>query len=372
MNNAKKTSCEILYSPKDERFSESIRKFQGCPTIAITKNGRIYVAWYAGGTREPHMDNYNYLIYSDDDGESWSEPLLVIPSNKELMIHALDIQLWTDPDGKLHVFWVQNNVKPEPETMPTAREDQPLVAVEGYLFDDFCHSMWEIVCENPDAEEPRFSTPRMLDKGFLRCKPTVLKSGRWLFFNYDQIDERYGYSISDDKGKSFRHAYGKKKLSTVFDETMAYQKNDGSIRVFARTSLGEIAEFYSFDDAESFTEPTLSGIVGANTRHYVSRTPTGRIILVKNDSREKRINMTVCLSDDDGESFKYSHCVDERVSSYPDVDFYGGKIYLVYDRERIGEKEILFMKFTEEDIINGTTPKRPSIISKPLKNKQKL
>ncbi len=365
MGNAEIKSCDILYRPKDEKYAENIRKFQGCPTIAISPRGRIFVAWYAGGTREPHIENYNILVYSDDDGKNWSEPLLIIPSSKEMLVHALDIQLFTDNDGKLHVYWVQNNVKPEPDVLPKTRPDQPLVAVEGYLFDDFRHSMWEIICENPDDENPLFSEPQRLDMGFLRCKPTILSNGDWLFFNYDQIDSRYAYAISSDGGKTLHRHYAGEKLSTVFDETMAYQKENGEIRVFARTSLGEIAEFSSFDNAKSFTEARLSRIVGANTRFYVSRTPSGKILLVKNDDREKRINMTACLSDDDGETWKYSLTVDPRVTSYPDVDFYNGRIYLVYDRERIGEREILFMSFTEEDIISGTSQPLMSIISKP-------
>ena len=98
--------------PTDPIYAESIRKFQGCPTLAITRGGRIYMGWYAGGTREPHMENYNLLIYSDDLGKNWSRPLLIIPSSKEKCVHALDIQLWTAPDGRLFVFWVQNNTHP--------------------------------------------------------------------------------------------------------------------------------------------------------------------------------------------------------------------------------------------------------------------
>ena len=169
MNNAKSIACELLYKPSDPKFSEDIRRFQGCPTLASTRGGRIFLGWYSGGTREPHIENYNLVIYSDDGGESWSAPLLVIPSNKERLVHALDIQLWCDPDGRLHVCWVQNNVLPEPEIMPEAKPGQPLVAVEGYMFSDFTHSWWEAVCDEPDAIEPRFSEPRCLDIGFLRC-----------------------------------------------------------------------------------------------------------------------------------------------------------------------------------------------------------
>ena len=103
MNNANKHSCPVIVRPDPEDYDEKSREYQGCPTIAITKNGRIFVAWYAGGFNEPHMDNYNLVHYSDDDGKTWSDMCVVIPSSKELLIHALDIQLWIDPAGALHV-----------------------------------------------------------------------------------------------------------------------------------------------------------------------------------------------------------------------------------------------------------------------------
>lgn len=69
MDNAKNISCDVLYKPQSIKFSEEIRMFQGCPTIAVTKKGRIYLGWYSGGTSEPHMENYNLVIYSDDEGK---------------------------------------------------------------------------------------------------------------------------------------------------------------------------------------------------------------------------------------------------------------------------------------------------------------
>ena len=44
-------SCPVLFSPCDEKYDEKKQLFQGCPTIAITKNGRIFVGWYAGGLK---------------------------------------------------------------------------------------------------------------------------------------------------------------------------------------------------------------------------------------------------------------------------------------------------------------------------------
>ncbi|MBE6644489.1 MAG: exo-alpha-sialidase [Ruminococcaceae bacterium] len=366
-----KEACPVLYRPEDKLYKEEIRLFQGCPTVAVTEGGRIYLGWYAGGTGEPRLENYNLLIYSDDGGKTFSEPLIVIPSDKERMVHALDIQLWRAPDGAIWLFWVQNNVRTltaDNEYMLSAMQTdkRPVVTVEGNIYPDMRHTEWCIVCKNPDDENPEFSEPRLLDIGFLRCKPTVLSDGRWFFPNYDQLTDNYGYSISKDEGKSFTRYYGSEKLPTGFDETMVYEKNNGDIRMLARCAPGELAETTSHDGAESWSETKLSGIDSPSTRFFISRTPTGKVILVNNDSREGRTRMSVWLSDDDGDTWKYKKTVGnpEYITSYPDVDFFEDKIYLTYDRGRTKEREIYFSVFTEADIMNPKTELEARVISR--------
>ena len=46
-------------------------------------------------------------------------------------------------------------------------------------------------------------------------------------------------------------------------------------------------------------------------------------------------------------------------------DFFDGKIYLTFDRERTGAKEIRLLVFTEDDIISPDTTLHSVIISKP-------
>ena len=228
--------------------------------------------------------------------------------------------------------------------------------------------MWMSVCEDPDADHPIFDEPRRVDKGFLRCKPTVVSNDKILFFNYDQLSERYGFSVSGDLGHSFSHRYGAVKFPTNFDEAMAYVRCDGSIRMLARTvkGCGRLAESVSYDGGESWSEAVLSNIVSPGSRFFVSRLESGRILLVHNDSAQSRSNMALYLSDDDGETFKYKRIIDTRDQvSYPDCDFFGGRIYLTYDFERCGAREILFSSFTEEDIMDSTRCIDVRVVSKP-------
>lgn len=148
---------------------------------------------------------------------------------------------------------------------------------------------------------------------------------------------------------------------------MAYETKDHIIRMLARTNIHELAVTESLDYGRSWSETKLSGIDSPGTRFYISRTPTGRLLLVNNDAREQRTNMTIYLSEDDGKTWRYKCCIDTRNDlSYPDVDFYNGKIYLTYDRERCGAKEILLSCFTEDEIISGKKDFEIKIISKPV------
>ena len=77
-----------------------------------------------------------------------------------------------------------------------------------------------------------------------------------------------------------------------------------------------------------------------------------------------RKDMSIWLSEDDGETWKYETLIDSRTGvSYPDADQSpDGTIYVVYDHERQADLDILAVKFREEDLIEGKEIK-PFIIS---------
>lgn len=321
--------------------------WQGCPGIAVTKKGRIFVSVYQGGPAEPHPDNYSTLIYSDDDGKTWSNPVFVTYGSKEDLVHTVDLQVAVSEDGSLDLFWMQEDYL----------KNDKFINNFGCYFYDTEHASYTVKVIDPDADELVFTEPKYISKGFTRNKPVKLSNGDKMYFNYDHSCDRYGITISPDNDKTFKRIYGGKKLPTPFDETMGYELKDKSIRMLARTSVDYLAETFSFDGGYTWTDGVKTDIQNSNTRFYVGRTPSGNILLVNNEGtnvpKDQRTNLTVCLSDDDGKTFKYKKLLDgKRNVSYPDVDYYNGKIYVVYDkdREKVGTNEILLTNFTEEDI----------------------
>ena len=346
----------------DEGFGAATRAWQGCPTVAVTKKGRIFAGWYTGGMFEPCIDNYNVLAMSNDGGETWIDPVLTIGTDKENRMRRIDIQLWMAENNALWVMW----------TLSPYYETSKLASIkDGWDIDyhrEFpCTEV--MVCKDPDAEVLMWEKPRYLCDGFMRCKPILTKTGRIIAPGYDYAGERYLLSLSDDHGESFRkvHAEGKPEVR-VFDEIMPYENAEGRLRFLARTNTGWYLKADSFDDGETWTKAE-NYVKATNSRCYIGRMKDDSILFVGNAAEDSRTGMKVSLSVDGGETFAYEMLLENRESvSYPDVDQDdAGHIYIVYDRERdnrahlntdtwVSEaaKEILLCRLTVEDIRRGT------------------
>ena len=65
--------------PDKPIHSPDNRAFQGIPSLAVAPGGRLWATWYAGVTPGEDQNNYVVLSTSDDDGETWTEVLVVDP-----------------------------------------------------------------------------------------------------------------------------------------------------------------------------------------------------------------------------------------------------------------------------------------------------
>ena len=348
-----------------EEYSEENRYWQGCPSVAVTKGGRLFAAWYSGGMFEPCIDNYNLMVKSDDGGKTWSKPLVVIETDKKRKMRNIDIELWITEENELWIMWVMS---PYYDTS----EKASIKNFKPFDFHKEFKGVTVMVCKNPDAEELVFEEPRYMCKGFLRNKPIKISDGRIIAPAYDwDNEEYYMIRISSDNGKTFEDVKtGKKPQNKVYDEIMVYEY-DGVLHLLARTNLGYYAKTDSFDGGKTWTE-TEEFEKAPSTRMYIGVLKSGAVVYVRNVSDEKRNGMKVCLSRDGGKTFPYELVLDDRANlSYPDLDEDDkGNLYIVYDRERNNfirlnketqtsdaAKEILISVVTEKDIESGTLSK---------------
>lgn len=322
-----------------EKYDAAFRRFQGVPALERSKGGRLWAAFYGGGTCEG-AENYVLVLTSDDDGRSWSNPRLAIdPPDK---VRACDPCLWLDPLNRLWLFWAQSY---------------------GY-YDGRC-GVWASVCDDPDAESPAWSAPRRIWHGIMVNKPTVLASGEWLLpitlwsnkesgLN-DLPDERYSNVIvSDDQGATYYKRGFADVENRCYDEHMIVERRDGSLWMLVRTTYG-IGESVSLDQGKTWSPGKPTRLGGPSSRFFIRRLRSGRLLLVNHYGFKGRSHLTAQLSDDDGLTWNEGLLLDKRDEvSYPDgLEAPDGTLYIIYDRERTKHMEILLAVFSEEDVLAG-------------------
>lgn len=340
-------------------------------TIGIerTPGGRLWACWVAGGD-SPKA--FFVLASSDDDGEHWSHPRLVLDSHSPELPHDRSIlvgNLWTDPTGKLWLIF-----------------DQSMHMFDGRA------GVWATVCENPDAETPVWSKPRRIWHGVTLNKPTVLSNGEWML--PISLDQRTGFGpfkgcfkeldpvrganvfVSTDKGKTWKRRGAATFPNPDWHEHMIVERKDGTLWMLARTAKG-IMQTTSTDGGRTWARPTVpEGIRQPNARFHIRRLASGRLLLIKHgdkiDAHHGRVQLSAWLSEDDGATWKGGLVLDERKGiSYPDgFQAPDGSIYISYDRNRSTDGEILLARFTEEDILAkklvSPQSKLKMLISRPL------
>lgn len=345
-------------------------------TIGIerTPKGRIWVCWTGGGDSP---DAFFVLASSDDNGESWSKPKVVIDP------HDINLgeprrcsvgNLWSDPLGRLWLFF-----------------DQSMSSFDGRA------GTWYTICENPDSDQPVWSRPERIWHGCALNKPIVLKDGTWVLpvslwqrwaitlhpragtrykESYHELDSLRMANVftSSDKGKSWSRAGGILFPKASFDEHIIVEKNDGSLWMTARTNNG-IWESSSINKGKTWSVPQkFMECIGS--RHFIRRLSSGRLLLVKNggtnEQTKTRSKLMAFLSDDDGKTWRGGLMLDERRGvSYPDgFQSPEGTIYISYDRNRDTDGEVLLARFTENDVLEGRFWEKNSrariLICKPL------
>jgi predicted neuraminidase len=341
--------------------------------IERTPKGRLWVSWFGG---DDSRDAYILLAKSDDDGNTWSDPLFMVdpePSPNGLRQRALVGNLWTDPQGRLWMFF-----------------DKALRFFDGRA------GVWATVCANPDDEVPVWSEPKRIGHGATLNKPTVLANGDWLLpvslwqRDYMRADFPAGNElfkeldpqrmanvfVSKDRGASWTRRGGVLAVQRQFDEQMIVERRDGSLLMFLRTDYG-IAETESFDQGRSWTAPERSALEHVSARIFVRRLASGRVLLVKHGELYRkpaeRSHLTAYLSDDDCKTWKGGLLLDERAGvSYPDgFQAPDGLVTIAYDRKRI-DGEILMATFAEEDVLSGAPVSGRVRLRVPVKQTQAI
>jgi len=285
-----------ILRPVPEKYSDANRRWQGIPSLEVLRDGGVWVCWYSGGGGECG-ENFVLLAHSGDGGETWSQPIFAIdpPGN----VRAFDPAIWSDPNGKLWLFWAQGE---ESKFNPSIWDGRV--------------GVWAVTTENPEAGvDAVWSEPRRLSNGIMMGKPLVDSKNRrlfpvaiWRFDSKYKIDEKLrgaAVYVSTDGGETLDF-YGRAEVPrdvSIFDEHNLIEKKDGTLWLLNRTTYG-IGESFSTDGGATWS---------------------GGLVL------DERNNV-----------------------SYPDGgQTEDGTIFVTYDFDRYGEREIYVARFAEADVAAG-------------------
>jgi len=335
-----------------EAHSPALRRLTCVPSLAVSpKNGRLWASYYGGVTPGEDANTYIVLSTSADKGKSWKDVLIAESGDCR---RVFDPELWVAPDGRLRWTLTSRrcNNKPADHLDPYRgnRDDES----DDHLF------MAEMDAEGEPNEIPAL---RLVADGVMMCKPLALRDGTWLFPVSHWFEEPSAcFFASTDSGKTFAYRGGVShfpKENRLYDEHTLVERKDGSLLTIIRAKKNPTClESVSTDGGKTWAVGKKARFEHTSSRHFLRRLKSGRLLLVKNGPIDKdvgRKEITAFLSDDEGETWKGGLVLDERsYTSYPDGDQAAdGTIYVIYDHDRLVTQEILFVAFTEEEVLAG-------------------
>lgn len=336
----------------DHFHSHSSRRFSGIPSIAVSWGGRLWATWYSGPTAGEDSNNYVVLSTSSNGGADWKEVLVADP-DCDGPRRSFDPEVWITPEGRLRWMWADREVP--------LRDGASNSFTCGHYF----ANTDRLMCVELDAEaEPVADgiVPTEIASGVMMCKPAVLRNGRRLFPVAAWFDDFSARVYEGGSDLARLEPVGSAMLPRErrqFDEHNIVELADGTLRLYMRTKSGPDGAWQSDsgDGGRTWSTSKPCPFAHTNSRLFVRRLASGALLLVKNgplDSDIGRSDMTAFVSDDDGATWKGGLVLHNGPCSYPDGDQAAdGTIFVTFDNDRMGNQEILFAKFTEDDVRAG-------------------
>lgn len=323
-----------LSGETNENYYPESRKWNGIST-AVSYGNNLFAAWYTGGTKEPHSDNYIPVAASDDNGETWKDPFLIVdPINDTSVVLPV---FFVNGAGELLLYY---------SVLPGSK-------------------MYGIKLMNADGplDQITYEGPFLVSQRTVFVKPTILSDGSIVYATGDKVGYSGVYKSVDD-------GYSYTKIATIpskyvkpektYTEASIVERADGSLWMLSRLEKGYhggIEQAFSYDKGITWT--TSEGgleypLQGPGSRTGFMKLRSGALLFVTNESTSNRDMMTAYLSEDDGKTWPYSILIDRYTSAYPEVyQDPDGKILIVYDKGRYLENSIRLTILREEDIKAG-------------------
>lgn len=227
-------------------------------------DGRILFAYssYVGDTQHDHGDCNISAIYSSDEGESWSESVVIAKASDFGVGNIMSVSALVQEDGSVGLYFL---VKENDKTTTIARA----ISKDGV---DFCIERCGMNCVKAYYVVNNDRIRRMSDNSIVAPAAYVCVDSE----RYDRLWISVCL-VSRDDGKTFEATKPRLTIPVLRSGDVGMQEPgiiehlDGTVRLFARTSAGYQYESYSRDFMNSFTMPMPSVFQSPTSPMQISR-----------------------------------------------------------------------------------------------------
>jgi len=285
-------------------------------------DGRLFLGYsdFYGGNWRDHGAARIMGKWSEDEGETWSEPFLLQENIGDL--NVMEASLVRLPSGRVLLSFMQKDS--EGDSTDGKGVLHPLLRYS----DDECQT-WSDISPITRGAAYWCSTNDRFER--LSCGRILLAVG----------EARTGCHVwlSDDDGATWRQGKGaiKPPEGERYAEPTVVELATGTVAMFIRTSTGNIHIAHSHDGGDTWALHTDWGPSAPYAPCMVRRVPDSDDLLLIWTNHSIRSNLTAAISHDHGETWENYRILEEqeawpmpRSHTYPSLAFLNGNAHMTY------------------------------------------
>jgi len=351
------------------------------PGIVECPNGDLLVSWYRGSGERQADDVAVWGARLKKGARQWSEPFLLADTPG---FPDGNTALHLDARGRLWLFWpvILANTWESCLTQYRVAEryngpGAPVWTWQGSLFlrpRDFERKMlegWEhrrtlsaqppedVVSPEQVANMKRLIADKLASRlGWqVRCKPTVLPSGRLLLPLYSDTFSAGLMAISDDGGVTWFASEPLAGYGSI--QPTVLRRADGTLVAYMRENgpLQRVRVAESRDDGLSWGPVGVTDLPNPGSGLDGVRLRNGHWALVYNDTTRGRHSLAVSVSDDEGRTWRWTRHLERGPTGsyhYPAViQARDGRLHVAYSYFVQGGKSMKHAVFDEDWVRQG-------------------
>lgn len=308
------------------------------PGIVEFPNGDLLVSWYRGSGERKADDVVVLGAWKRRGSTQWTEPFVMADQPD---FPDCNTCMHVDKSGRLWLFWptiIANSWEScltrykiaNPEDLKSSGapkwSSEGLVLLKPQDFADEAEATFSKLLQErvpqplPASLQTEFDTAKKLLREKLyqrlgwqpRCKPTVLPSGRILLPLYTDTFSISIMAISDDGGASW---YASKPIYGLGNiQPSVLRRDDGTLIAYMRDNgpANRVQVSESKDDGITWSVSESNEILNPGSGLDAVRLRNGHWVLLLNDTLEGRNRLTLYLSEDEGQTWKWRRSVEDH------------------------------------------------------------